>query len=276
MHVLSRSPLKPIIQISVLAIVAAILQSCAGIGGRVDGPPSQPVDVSGIQDPVPRHEPKSRYGNPDSYVVNGERYHVLDSSSGFVERGIASWYGKKFQGRRTSSGETYNMYAMTAAHRTLPLPTFLEVTNLRNGNSVVVRVNDRGPFHVNRIIDLSYVAALKLGIVKEGTGLVEIRAIDPGKKPQAQSIPVSTGGNKEGKAFYLQVGSFSSYDNALKLISRLAGLADNLVHISEVTIKERKLYRVRFGPITDVQVADRIVTDLNHFGINENHILIDL
>lgn len=272
---LSRSPIKLTIQTGVLAMLVALLQSCAVINSRVDGPPAKPVDISSIQDPVPRLEPKSRYGNPESYVVNGEKYHVLNSSTGFVERGIASWYGMKFQGRRTSSGETYNMYAMTAAHRILPLPTFVEVTNLSNGHSVIVRVNDRGPFHVNRVIDLSYVAALKLGIVEEGTGLVEIRAVDPGKS-DTQSMQVSSREIKKGKGFYLQVGSFSSYDNALKLRSRLEGLADNLIHISEVTIKKRKLYRVRFGPITDVEVADRIVTDLNHLGINENHILIDL
>ena len=268
-------PTRPVIKTGTLALLVVMLQSCAVTGSRIDGPPLQPIDISTIPNPVPKSEPRSRYGNPDSYVVNGERYHVLNSSTGFVERGIASWYGRKFQGRRTSSGETYNMYAMTAAHRTLPLPTYLEVVNLRNGKSVIVKVNDRGPFHVNRIIDLSYVAALKLGIVKEGTGLVEIRAIAPNKYHTGSTL-ASSRKNKEGKGFYLQVGSFSSYDNALKLISRLAGLADNLMHISEVTIKERKLYRVRFGPITDVQVADRIVTDLNHVGIYENHILVDL
>lgn len=268
-------PFKPVIQTSVLAILLTLLQSCAVLDNRIDGPPVQPVDISKIPNPVPKNEPRSRYGNPESYVVNGESYRVLDNSTGFVERGIASWYGRKFQGRRTSSGETYNPYAMTAAHRTLPLPTYVEVTNLRNGKQVIVRVNDRGPFHVNRIIDLSYVAALKLGIVTEGTGLVEIRAIEPGKF-QTDGILASSGVNREGKGFYLQVGSFSSYDNALKLRSRLAGLADNLIHISEVTISERKYFRVRFGPITDVKVADRIVIDLNHFGMNENHILIDL
>ena len=101
-------------------------------------------------------EPKSRYGNPESYVVFGKRYYVKDSSKGYVETGIASWYGTKFHGRRTSSGETYDMYAMTAAHKTLPLPTYVEVTNLNNGRSIIVKVNDRGRFHEIRIIDLSY------------------------------------------------------------------------------------------------------------------------
>lgn len=258
-----------------LNLMVVLLPSCSVIDSRIDGPPLQPVDITSIPDAVPRYEPRSRYGNPDSYIVNGERYHVLNTSSGYVERGIASWYGTKFQGRRTSSGESYNMYAMTAAHRTLPLPTFVEVRNLNNGNRVIVRVNDRGPFHVNRIIDLSYAAALKLGIVRDGTGLVEIRAIDPGNyRPeivQAKSVE-----NTDINSFYLQVGSFSSYDNAVRLRNRLAGLADSLIHISEVKLGDRKIYRVRFGPITDVEIADRLVLNLNHIGISENNILIDL
>lgn len=127
-------------------------------------------------------EPKSRSGNPESYVVFGQRYHVMNSvHHDYAERGIASWYGKKFHGRRTSSGETYDMYAMTAAHRSLPLPTYVRVTNLKNSSTVIVKVNDRGPFHDNRIIDLSYTAAVKLGIVRTGTGLVEVRVIDPSR-----------------------------------------------------------------------------------------------
>lgn len=258
-----------------LSLVVVLLSACSVIDSRVDGPPLQPVDISSIPDAVPRDEPKSLYGNPDSYIVNGEQYHVLKTSSGYVERGIASWYGTKFQGRRTSSGETYNMYAMTAAHRTLPLPTYLEVINLNNGNTVIVKVNDRGPFHVNRIIDLSYAAALKLGIVRDGTGLVEIRAINPGDNDQG-AVQVKLAENKNSDGFYLQVGSFSSYDNALRLRKKLTGLADNLLHISEATVSDQKLYRVRFGPITDVDMADRLVLNLNHIGISENNILIDL
>ena len=146
-----------------------------------DKAPSKQVDVSKIQNAVPKEEPKSRYGNPKSYVVFDKRYYVMESNKGFVEKGIASWYGTKFHGRRTSSGETYDMYAMTAAHKNLPLPTYVEVTNLKNGKKIIVKVNDRGPFHENRIIDLSYTAATKLDIVKNGTGLVEIRAVGPGQ-----------------------------------------------------------------------------------------------
>lgn len=136
-------------------------------------------DLDAIPDAVPVAEERSRYGNPSEYEVDGKTYHVMDSADGYEQEGIASWYGPDFQGKRTSSGEPYDMYLMTAAHRTLPIPTYLEVTNLDNGRTVVVRVNDRGPFHSDRILDLSYVAARKLGIVGPGTGRVRIRALVP-------------------------------------------------------------------------------------------------
>lgn len=167
------------------------LQACGGLprsaggpgGGIVngdrDGAPSAPIDLDAIVEPVPRAEPLAKYGNPPYYEVFGKGYSTLISSAGYVERGIASWYGTKFHNRRTSSGEPYDLYAISAAHKSLPLPTYVRVTNLRNGRTLIVRVNDRGPFHENRIIDLSYAAAAKLGILATGTGLVEVRAIDP-------------------------------------------------------------------------------------------------
>ena len=136
-------------------------------------------DLDAVPDAVPVEEPLSRYGNPEEYEVFGESYRVMDSSEGYVAEGLASWYGDEFQGRRTSSGEPFDMYLMTAAHRTLPIPTYVEVTNLENGRVAVVRVNDRGPFHSDRIIDLSYVAARKLGIVGPGTAKVRVRALEP-------------------------------------------------------------------------------------------------
>lgn len=138
-----------------------------------------PRDIMAIPDAMPKVEPRSRYGNPATYVVFGRRYHVMPTSNGYVERGVASWYGPDFHGERTSSGDTYDMYGMTAAHKSLPLPTYARVTNLRNGRSIVVRINDRGPFVDNRIIDLSYTGAAKLGLIGTGTGLVEVRALDP-------------------------------------------------------------------------------------------------
>jgi rare lipoprotein A len=132
-----------------------------------------------VPDAVPRPERLSKYGNPESYEVMGQRYFPLRTAYGFVERGIASWYGPDFHGKRTSSGERYDMYQMTAAHKTLPIPCYVEVVNLQNGRRAVLKVNDRGPFKDNRVIDLSYVAARKLGIWQKGTGLVEVRVIDP-------------------------------------------------------------------------------------------------
>ena len=256
-------------------------------------------------DPVPRIEPRSRYGNPSSYVVFGKRYFTLPSSHGFSERGIASWYGKKFHGRRTSSGERYNMYAMTAAHTRLPLPTYVQVTNLKNGRQVIVRVNDRGPFHQNRVIDLSYSAARKLGIIKEGTGLVEIRAIDPlnyrltktsnqqsqqtewKKEPsnqnksensnrqnnrsqeQAASTPISN------PKVYVQVGAFGDRANADLLVNQLNGLKLGVVTISSVMKNSKQLHRVRIGPISTVQLADDTVAKLNKMGMKEHRVVIE-
>ncbi|MEM7254504.1 MAG: septal ring lytic transglycosylase RlpA family protein [Pseudomonadota bacterium] len=151
-----------------------------GLGGcsTPDGPPL----IEPLFDPpdaVPRVEAKSARGNPPSYVVFGKRYYTQSSSVGYRQRGVASWYGRKFHGRDTSSGERFDMLKMTAAHRSLPLPTYVRVTHVRTGKSIVVRVNDRGPFHDDRIIDLSYAAAKKLGILSQGTGVVDVEAIDP-------------------------------------------------------------------------------------------------
>ncbi|NIA01422.1 MAG: septal ring lytic transglycosylase RlpA family protein, partial [Planctomycetia bacterium] len=171
-----------------VSALAALLVACSS-GERSstsrysqaqDSAPYRAIDVSAVKDAIPRVEPKSRYGNPASYVVLGKRYTTLASSKGYKKRGIASWYGTKFHGHRTSSGESYDMYEMSAAHKTLPLPTYARVSNLRNGRSVIVKINDRGPFHENRVIDLSYAAASRLGILGKGTGLVEVEAIDPG------------------------------------------------------------------------------------------------
>ncbi|MBL1260443.1 MAG: septal ring lytic transglycosylase RlpA family protein [Thiotrichaceae bacterium] len=151
----------------------------ASFFSQQDSAPAHPVDISHVANAIPRVEPHSRYGNPTSYVVFGQRYYVKKSSLNHIERGVASWYGTKFHGKRTSSGEPYDMLAMTAAHKSLPLPTYAEVTNLENGRKIIVKINDRGPFKKNRIIDLSYAAAVKLGITKAGTGLVEVRTIDP-------------------------------------------------------------------------------------------------
>jgi rare lipoprotein A len=178
-------------------IVAAALAACLGTPPRPaspsPNPAAPPTSVTpppasdSVPDAMPRIEPRARYGNPPFYDVFGKRYYVLSSSVGYWERGVASWYGPGFHKVRTSTGEPYDMYGMTAAHKTLPLPAYVRVTNLQNGRSVVVRVNDRGPFVGNRIIDLSYTAAAKLDMLRNGTALVEVRAIDP-----STPLPVTT------------------------------------------------------------------------------------
>ena len=169
-------------RVGMSAVVASLLQACTLVGTAPAVPSpgdGVSVPVSGVPDAVPRAEVKTRSGNPESYEVDGKEYHVLDTSRGYSQRGIASWYGQAFHGRSTSSGEPYDMYLMTAAHKTLPLPTYVQVTNLENGRTVVVRVNDRGPFVEGRIIDVSYVAAQRLGMVGRGTAQVEVVALDP-------------------------------------------------------------------------------------------------
>jgi len=240
-----------------------------------DDAPRNPRDVSGIPDAVPKPEPLSRYGNPQSYVVYGERYYTLPTSKGYKERGEASWYGTKFHGKRTSSGEPYDLYAMTAAHKTLPLPSYVEVTNLDNGRSVIVRVNDRGPFHDGRIIDLSYSAAQKLGILGQGTGHVEVRAIDtlaPDQVPANQPVLVETDTPDAPEAtsqLFLQVGAFQNHDNAQRLRSNIEGQNIGTVRIVESTTEQGTFYKVQIGPLPDTAAADRVARALKPLGVNE-------
>lgn len=262
-----------------LLLASAMLSGCS-IGPSIfeeqDGGPDHHVDVSNIQNAVPRDEPRSRYGNPSSYEVLGKRYHVMSSADNFSERGIASWYGNKFHGRRTSSGEPYDMYAMTAAHKSLPLPTYVEVTNLENNRQIIVKVNDRGPFHQNRIIDLSYVAAAKLGITAKGTGLVEIRAINP-SKPYVAAKPARTNYAKgnNSPSLFIQAGAFGVYDNALRMKARLESTLHEPVRINQVSIDGKTIYRVQVGPLLEVQVADNISFRLADLGIRNLKTIID-
>jgi rare lipoprotein A len=175
--------------------LGASLVGCSSAPERIEAPVVQ-GERSGIPDAVPRVEPRSRSGNKESYTVRGRRYFTKDDSVGHVERGIASWYGPGFHGRKTSNGEPYDMNAMTAAHKTLPLPTYARVTNLQNGKTAVVRINDRGPFHGPRVIDLSRAAATKLGVIGSGTAEVEVRALDPSSSEPAVPSPFLIAANK--------------------------------------------------------------------------------
>jgi len=170
------------IRLVVAALVLGTLSGCTLVGVGSPGPSltsADGINFDEIPDAIPQAEFKSRSGNPETYVIEGVTYRVMDTSDGYREEGIASWYGGYFHGRRTSSGDVYDMYLMTAAHTSLPLPTYVRVTNLDNGRSVVLRVNDRGPFVDDRIIDLSFAAATKLGMADQGTAEVEVVALDP-------------------------------------------------------------------------------------------------
>ncbi len=230
---------------------------------------------------VPSPEAPSRYGNGPVYEVLGQRYTVLPSSAGYRERGVASWYGEKFHGRLTSNRETYDMHAMTAAHKTLPLPTYVRVRNLRNDRSVIVRVNDRGPFVHNRIIDLSYAAALKLDMVGDGTSLVEVTALTadvPGSDiPVRQSTPpphrpdavaVSTPARS-----FVQVGAFGDRGNAdrRKALLQSNGIDNVLIHTD--TSVSPSLFRVRIGPVVEVEQYDSIVGALESLGITDPYLV---
>nr|VFJ65413.1 MAG: rare lipoprotein A [Candidatus Kentron sp. DK] len=260
--------LTPIIK-SILLLAALSVAGC-GLLSKQDGPPRfRRLNPDDIRDAVPRVEPKSRYGNPPSYVVFGKRYHVRSRSVGYVKRGIASWYGRKFHGRRTSNGETYDMYAMTAAHRSLPLPTYVQVTNLDNRRRAIVRVNDRGPFHSQRIIDLSYAAAVKLGVARTGTAHVEVRAIDPRrwKKPWRAEHPVPA--REEHPNLYVQVGAFTSRSSAERLQARLRATVNDPVRITATPGLEHALYRVRLGPFIDAEYANRLSEKLAGLGFGD-------
>lgn len=267
-----------------LALLPALLTACATAPPpQADSAPERKLDPDRIADAVPRNEPRSRYGNPKSYVVFGRRYHVMDSSDGHREQGIASWYGSKFHGRRTSSGEPYDMYAMTAAHKHLPLPTYVRIKNLQNGRRAVVKVNDRGPFHDNRIIDLSYAAATKLDITAGGTGVVEVRAIDPDSwRPERTPAPAATQaaapamqpGDAAPFSLYLQVGAFSSRQNAQKLHDTLVFLHDS-VRIDAAAREEDTIYRVRIGPLASVEEADQLAARIAELGMAAPHIVVN-
>lgn len=223
-------------------------------------PHEPPPNIDAIPDAKPVHMPKSKIGNPKTYTVFKKQYSVMPCSKGFKERGKASWYGKKFHGYKTSNGETYDMYSMSAAHKTLPLPTFVKIKNLDNGKTVIVKVNDRGPFHGDRIIDLSYAAASKLGILAKGTGHVEIEAIDPTIKEEHEPVLKQLGpSKKQQRGQYLQIAAFKHEVNAKKLATQLKKI--NINHPIEIRAshakskqKQSKMYLVHVGPLKDAAI----------------------
>ena len=257
-----------------LLFITACFTACSTRGPLEpsDDAPLNPRVVSAIPTAVPRHEPLSRYGNPVSYVVYGKRYYTLPSSKGYRERGLASWYGTKFHGKRTSSGEPYDLYGMTAAHKTLPLPTYVEVTNLDNDRTVILKVNDRGPFHDERLIDLSYAAAAKLDILGNGTGRVEVSAIDTGTPvTNTDTVPVipAAGDLAEDAVLYLQVGAFSNRENAERLQGKILAEDIAAVRIVDSPGDNGTLYKVQVGPLSGTAEIDRVARALKPLGISE-------
>ncbi len=275
-------------------IVLGLAITLAGCGGNrsKDGPGSGRIsNLPG--DAVPRPEARSKYGNGrdtgngPQYEVFNKTYIVMPSSVGYRERGVASWYGKKFHGNLTSNREVYDMYGMTAAHKTLPLPTYVRVRNLRNNKSIVVRVNDRGPFVSNRIIDLSYAAAMRLDMIRDGTSLVEVTAINfdepAGDRPARTQTPsrpplVSTPSvTSEATApkIFAQVGAFGERSNAAGRLAQLSrsGISDAFIH--EDTSASPTLYRVRIGPVASVAQYDQVVEKLRSLGIKDPYLITE-
>ncbi|HLF67546.1 MAG TPA: septal ring lytic transglycosylase RlpA family protein [Gammaproteobacteria bacterium] len=263
----------------IIICLSLLLAACASDGPKKsytaakstqDSAPEDPPDLRDVPDAKPKHEAKSRYGNPKSYEVFGKRYYTKESSHGYVAHGQASWYGTKFHGNRTSSGETYDMYDMTAAHVSLPLPTYARVTNTKNGKSVVVKINDRGPFHDDRIIDLSYAAAARIGILQQGTGHVKVEAIDPhhhykepnlimasNDAPAKAPIPTAAAAkaqkNNDPEQFYLQIAAFGEKSYAENMVKQLETVIEQPLRISQAN--KDAFYRVQVGPFEDEDTA---------------------
>jgi rare lipoprotein A len=304
-----RTP-RPAATLLCLALVLAT--SGCGIVGRKHHPgpatripsgsnvPYPPPDVLAIPDAVPKYEPRGTRGNPPFYEVFGKRYHVMANAEGWVERGTASWYGPGFHAASTSLGEPYDMYGMTAAHKTLPIPAYAEVTNLRNGRKVVVRINDRGPFVGDRIIDLSYTAAAKLDMLTAGTAPVEVRVITPSshcctrgagsaEPPVAPVTPVAAPSaapppppvtvvnapaaqSPDAHVMYIQAGVFADHENARRRVESLLAAGLELASLDELQ-GQRTLHRVRVGPFSNVEEFDLAMKRLRALGIHDAHLM---
>jgi len=265
-------------RISLYAPVSLVLAACASAPAPVpespnagrysiqqDRAPTRIVDLASIPDVVPEPVNRTMAGNRSPYTVLGKSYRVLPTEEGYSERGVASWYGEKFHGHKTSNGEVFDMYQVSAAHKSLPIPSFLRVTNLDNNRSIIVRVNDRGPFHGDRIVDLSYAAAMKLGYADTGTARVQLESVvasgtsrDRGATALTISrepvLQVSATGSK-----YLQVGAFSELSTAREVSGRVEAITNLPVFIRTVnTSNDRILHRVRVGPIPDAGQLQRV------------------
>ncbi len=283
---------------SLVVILSVTLAGCSLARRQPDKPtaipsgsavPAVPADVLAIPDAVPRAEPRGTRGNPPFYEVFGKRYYVMAKSEGWVERGTASWYGPGFHAASTSLGERYDMYAMTAAHKTLPIPCYAEVTNMRNGRKVVVRINDRGPFVGDRIIDLSYTAAAKLDMLQAGTAPVEVRVLSPGHDAPGSALPPATpvappstppvtvvnaaAADIPGAApMFIQAGVFADHENARRRVELLLASGIELASLEEIS-SPRALHRVRVGPLASVEEFDLNMKRLRELGISDARLI---
>lgn len=224
-------------------------------------------DVGSIAPVEPQAEAVSKYGNPENYEVFGKTYAVSDSSQGYKKQGYASWYGTKFHGQRTSSGEPYDMFAMTAANKTLPIPTYVQVKNLENGKTVVVRVNDRGPFHEGRIIDLSYAAAAKLDMLGKGTAKVEVTALAPYQSLDNATSMIADALSTDNTPVFLQAGVFREPANANRLKTKIQQWVMAPVQVKSAEVKGQPVYRVQVGPIDSLTEQQTLLTELAAAGI---------
>jgi rare lipoprotein A len=284
------------LSLSALLAVLAALSACSSNDAVPDYSSPGSSGSSGTSGVV--NPPRSSRGNPPFYEVFGKRYYVMQSSNGYRERGVASWYGQDFHGKPTSSGEIYNMHGMTAAHKTLPLPTWVEVTNQVNGRSVILKVNDRGPFVGDRIIDLSYKAALELDMIRSGTARVSVRALGAPAAVPASPAPVVASvteqvsrpgfaiiseaeadtlqpGDLPGEGLFAQVGAFGDRNNALRFVAELKGAGFTNTFITAAEAGGTLLYRVRIGPLSDADQFDRVRSGLRSMGVAEARLVVD-
>ncbi|MBO2650800.1 septal ring lytic transglycosylase RlpA family protein [Shewanella algae] len=253
-----------------LPLTAAILlAACAGNSGRYtmkdDRPPADAPDVSKVEDAHPRFEPYSKQGNKD-YQVRGKSYQVMPSGKGYKVEGLASWYGAKFHGHLTSNGETYDMYSMSAAHKTLPLPSYVRVTNLANNKSVVVRVNDRGPFHPDRVIDLSYAAAYRLDMLKTGTARVRLEVLFEDSE-ESQTMAELRSDNLH----YVQVMASGSRERLLELASEL----ENKYQVKSRITDAKPVYRLQLGPVSHEGIAAKLLEKLKQEGFPSSYMVTE-
>jgi rare lipoprotein A len=273
-------------------------ESSSSSSGRYPGKdqdwgPNKEIDMSHVPDAVPRYENRTIAGNKNPYTVLGKTYFLMDDERAYTERGKASWYGYKFNGERTSNGELYDMFAMTGAHKTLPIPSYVRVTNLDNHKTVVVRINDRGPFHDGRIIDLSYAAAQRLGITREGTGNVEVEVVlpegDPRPPLRARKTELTASAKEAGivskadagvvandtkipEGTYLQIGAFGVEKSAQQFAASVGKTLSYPVVIS-TSLAPNKLYRVRVGPFKDEQAMQSARDQLQKINILQTHVV---